>query len=64
VLVVVMVALGVFCVLAVASVGLSTLPAAVALTIAVVGCRHGPSPPAAASDPSAGEGKRDVQGLG
>jgi hypothetical protein len=61
-LLVVMVALVVFCVLAVASVGLFYLPAAVALVIAVVGWRHALSPPPAASDPSAGEGKWDIQG--
>jgi hypothetical protein len=56
VLVVVMVALVAFCVLALASVGLFYLPAAVALVIAVVGWRQVPSPPPAANDPSAGEG--------
>ena len=48
VLVVVMVALVAFCVVGLASVGLFYLPAAVALVIAVVGWRHGPSPPPAA----------------
>ena len=64
VLVVVMVALVAFCVLALASVGLFYLPAAVALVIAVVGWRQVPSPPPAANDPSAGEGNWDIQGLG
>jgi hypothetical protein len=64
VLVVVMVALVAFCVLALASVGLFYLPAAVALVIAMVGWRHGPSLPPAADGPSAGEGKGDSQGFG
>ena len=64
VLVVVMMAMVAFCVLAIASVGLFYLPAAVALIIAVVGWRHAPSPPPAANDPSAGEGNWDIQGLG
>ena len=64
VLVVVMVALVVFCVLALASVGLFYLPAAVALVIAVVGWRQAPSLPPAADDPSAGEGTEDLQGFG
>jgi hypothetical protein len=63
ILVAVMVALAAFCVLALASVGLFYLPAAVALIIAVVGWRPSSSPPPAASDPSAGEGKGDGQGL-
>ena len=63
ILVVVMAALVAFCVLALASVGLFYLPAAVALIIAVVGWRHAPSPPPAADDPSA-EGKWDIQELG
>ena len=46
ILVVVMVALVTFCALALFSVGLFYLPAAVALVIAVVGWRHAPSPPA------------------
>jgi hypothetical protein len=64
ILVAVMVALVVFCVLALASVGLFYLPAAVALVIAVVGWRHGPFPPPAADAPSAAEGKGDLQGFG
>jgi hypothetical protein len=60
VLVVVMVVLVAFCVLALASVGLVYLPAAVALVIAVVGWRHAPSLPPAADDPSAGEGTWDI----
>jgi LPXTG-motif cell wall-anchored protein len=60
VLVAVMVALVVFCVLGLASVGLFYLPAAVALVIAVVGWRQVPSPPPAANDPSAGESNWDV----
>ena len=60
---VVMVALVVFCVLAVASVGLFYLPAAVALVVAV-GWRHALSPPPAAIDPSASEGAWDIQELG
>jgi hypothetical protein len=60
----VLVALVVFCVLALASIGLFYLPVAVALLIAVVGWRHALSPPAAADDPSAGEGAWDIQGLG
>jgi hypothetical protein len=52
ILVVVMAALVAFCVLALASVGLFYLPAAVALIIAVVGWRHAPSPPPAADDSS------------
>jgi hypothetical protein len=55
-----MVALVVFCVLGLASVGLFYLPAAVALVIAVVGWRQVPSPPPAANDPSAGESNWDV----
>ena len=51
VLVVVMVALVVFCVLALASVGVFYLPAAAALVIAVVGWRDLPAPPPAAGDP-------------
>jgi hypothetical protein len=58
-----MVAMVAFCVLALASIGLFYLPAAVALVIAVVGWRHGPSPPAAADDPSAGEGTGMSRGL-
>ena len=64
ILVTVMAAMVAFCVLAAASVGLFYLPAAVALVIAVVGWRHEPSPPPAAHDPSAGEGRWDIQGLG
>jgi hypothetical protein len=64
VLVVVMVALVAFCVLALASIGLFFLPAAVALVIAVVGWRQVPSRPPAADDPSVGEGTGDLQGLG
>jgi hypothetical protein len=63
VLVVVMVALVAFCVLALASIGLFYLPAAVALVIAVVGWRHAPSLPPAADDLSAGEGPGDLQEL-
>ena len=59
-----MVALVVFCVLALASVGLFFLPAAVALVVAVVGWRSSSSPLPAASGSSAGEGKGDIQGLG
>jgi hypothetical protein len=64
VLVVTVVALVAFCVLALASVGLFYLPAAVALVIAVVGWRHEPSLPPAADGPSAGEGKWGSQGSG
>jgi hypothetical protein len=60
VLVVVMAALVVFCVLALASVGLFYLPAAVALVIAVMGWRHAPSLPPAADGPSAAEGTWDT----
>ena len=63
-LVVVMVALVAFCVLALASIGLFYLPAAVALVIAVVGWRQVPSLPSAADDLSAGEATGDLQGLG
>ena len=51
VLVVVMVALVVFCVLALASVGVFYVPAAAALVIAVVGWRDLPAPPPATDDP-------------
>jgi hypothetical protein len=51
VLVVVMVALVVFCVLVLASVGVFYVPAAAALVIAVVGWRDLPAPPPATDDP-------------
>ena len=51
VLVVVMVALVVFCVLALASVGVFYVPAAAALVIAVVGWRDLPAPSPATDDP-------------
>jgi sugar phosphate permease len=60
VLVVVMVALVVFCVLGLASVGLFYVPATVALVVAVVGWRQVPSPPPAADGPPAAEGKLDI----
>jgi hypothetical protein len=59
-----MVAMVAFSVMAVASVGRVYLPAAVALVIAVVGWRHAPSPPPAAEDPSAAQGKWDIKGFG
>jgi hypothetical protein len=55
-LLVVMVALVAFCVLALASVGLFYLPAAVALVIAAVGWRHPPATSPAADGPSAANG--------
>ncbi len=60
ILVVVMVGLVVFCVLALASIGLFYLPAAVALVVAVVGWRQVPSPPRAADGPPVAEGKLDI----
>ena len=62
VLVVVLVALGTFCVLGAGSVGLFYLPAAVALVIAVVGWRQEPSLPPAAAELSAGQGAGDLPG--
>ena len=62
ILVAVMVALVAFCVLALASVGLLYLPAAVALVIAVMGWRQPPSPPPTVDGPSAAEGNWDLQG--
>jgi hypothetical protein len=62
ILVAVMVAMVAFCVLALASIGVFFLPAA--LVIAVVGWRSAPAPPPVADGPSAAMGEAGTHGPG